>query len=170
MKIFSDPRFYIPQKRYLAIVIFSTIVLFSGIILLTSCCFNLSDIAKITSTEKVLEIDSIENILEGANSYSWIKDGYGKTLWQPSSVMDINTSQGISQNDSQDGLTDRYFEIGKPIYFKVTGKLADMNIAKDSSQDGSKENDLTFIWDLDNGQAVGGKELNYTFNGPEHIL
>jgi hypothetical protein len=166
MKIFSNPRFYRPQKRYLAIVIFSTIVFFSGIILLTSCCFNPSDIAKITSTEKVLEIDSIENILKGANSYSWIKDGYGKTLWQPSSVMDINTSQSISQNDSQGGLTDRYFEIGKPIYFKATGKLADINIAQDSSQDSSKENGLTFTWDLGNGQTLEGKELNYTFNEP----
>jgi len=133
MKIFSSPRFYRPQKRYLAIVIFSTIVFFSGIILLTSCCFNPSDIAKITSTEKVLEIDSIENILKSANSYSWIKDGNGKTLWQTSSVIDINISQSISQNDSQGGLTNRYFEIGKPIYFKVTGKLADMNIAEDSN-------------------------------------
>jgi len=166
MKIFSNPRFYITQKRYLAIVVFSTIVFFSGIILLTSCCFNPSDIAKITSTEKVIESDSIENILKGANSYSWIKDGYGKTLWQPNSVMDINTSQSISQNDSQGGLTDRYFEIGKPIYFKATGKSADINIVDDSSQDSSKENDLTFTWDLGNGQTLEGKELNYTFNEP----
>lgn len=153
IKIFSNPRFYRPQKRYLAIAIFSTIVFFSGIILLTSCCFNPSDIAKITSTEKILEIDNIENILKGANSYSWIKDGYGKTLWQPSSVMDINTSQGISQNDSQGGLKDRYFEIDKPIYFKATGQLADIN-------------GLTFTWDLGNGQTLEGKELNYTFNEP----
>jgi PKD repeat protein len=170
MKIFSNPRFYKPQKRYLAIIIFSAIVFFSGIILLTSCCFNPSDIAKITSTEKVLKIDSIENILKGANSSSWIKDGNGKTLWQPSSVMDINTSQSISQNDSQGGLTDKYFEIGKPIYFKATGKLADIIIAEDSSQDSSqdssKENVLTFTWDLGNGQTLEGKELNYTFNEP----
>jgi len=170
MKIFPNPRFYRSQKRYLAIVIFSTIVLFSGIILLVSCCFNPGDIAKITSTEKALEIDSIENILKSANSYSWIKDGNGKTLWQPSSVMDVNTSQSILQNDAQNGMPDRYFEIGKPIYFKATGKLADIIIANDSSQDStqdsSKENDLTFTWDLGNGQAMEGKESNYTFNEP----
>jgi len=158
MKIFSGPRFYGPQKRFLAIVIFSAIVLFSGIILVTSCCFNPADIAKITSTEKVIEFDSIENILKGATSYSWIKDGYGKTLWQPSSVMDINISQ--------DGSMNRYFEIGKPINFKTGGTLADININENNSQNSNNENDLTFNWDLDNGQTLEGKELNYTFNEP----
>lgn len=157
MKIFSNLQFYGPQKKYL-VVIFSTIVFLSVTILLSSCCFNPGDIAKIISTEKIPDIDSIENILEGASSYSWIKDGYGKTLWQPSSVMDIDISQG--------GQTDRYYEIGKPIYFKATGKLSDINITDDGSQDSSKENDLTFSWDLGNGQTLEGKELNYTFDEP----
>jgi hypothetical protein len=157
MKIFSKCWSCKPQKKYL-IIIFSAIIFLSGTILLSSCCFNPSDIAKIISTEKILDIDSIENILEGAQSYSWIKDGYGKTLWQPSSVMDIDISQG--------GLTDRYYEIGKPIYFKATGKLPDINITDDSSQDSNKENDLTFSWDLGNGEILEGKELNYTFDEP----
>jgi len=175
MKIFSGYRFYGPQKRYLAIVVFSAIVFLSGTILLSSCCFNPNDIAKIISTEKVQDVDSIEDIIDGAYSYSWIKDGYGKTLWQPSSVMDINISQGspqdeeqngIEQNNSQDSLTNRYFEIGKPIYFEATGKLADINLTDDSSRDSSKENGLTFSWDLGNGRTLEGKEVYYIFNEP----
>ncbi|MCL6088036.1 MAG: PKD domain-containing protein [Actinobacteria bacterium] len=192
MKVFSNSLFFKSQKRYFLTVVFSALALLLGLTLLTSCCFTSDALAKITSDTKILNSDSIEKILKDASSYSkaYLKDGNEKLVWQPSSVMDISisqseqqnvsqsssqdTTQGLLQNDSQSSSQttvqsdsgNKYFEIGKPLYFKATGKLPDIKIEEAGANDGGQENKLTFTWDLGNGEKFEGKELKYIFKEP----
>ena len=188
MKVFSKSLFSKSQKRYFLTVVFSALALLLGLILLTSCCFTPDALAKIESGTTILSTDSIEKILKDASSYSkaYLKDGNEKLVWQPSSVMDISISQSEQQNDSQSSSQtttqsdsqsssqttaqsdsgNKYFEIGKPLYFKATGKLPDIKIEEAGANDGGQENELTFTWDLGNGEKFEGKELMYIFKEP----
>ncbi|MHB1275053.1 MAG: transglutaminase domain-containing protein [Candidatus Humimicrobiaceae bacterium] len=188
MKVFFSSLFFKSQKRYFLTVVFSVLSLLLGLILLTSCCFTPDALAKIESGTTILSTDSIEKILKDASSYAkaYVKDGNEKLVWQPSSVMDISISQSEQQNNSQSSSQtttqsdsqsssqttaqsdsgNKYFEIGKPLYFKATGKLPDIKIEEAGSNDGGQENKLTFIWDLGNGEKFEGKELMYIFKEP----
>ncbi|MHB1253913.1 MAG: transglutaminase domain-containing protein [Candidatus Humimicrobiaceae bacterium] len=188
MKVFFSSLFFKSQKRYFLTVVLSVLSLLLGLILLTSCCFTPDALAKIESGTTILSIDSIEKILKDASSYSkgYVKDGNEKLVWQPSSVMDISISQSEQQNNSQSSSQtstqsdsqsssqtttqsdsgNKYFEIGKPLYFKATGKLPDIKIEEAGANDGGQENKLTFTWDLGNGEKFEGKELMYIFKEP----
>jgi len=162
-----------------------------ALLLLTSCCFTpdtMDKIASIATDTKIISTDSIENILKDASSYpkANVRDGNEKIVWQPSSVMEISISQSEPQSDSQSSsqastesdsestaktsspgnLENKYFEIGKPLYFKATGKLPDAKIEETDTGDGSQTNNLSFEWDLGNGEKFEGKELNYIFKEP----
>jgi PKD repeat protein len=160
---------------------------------LTSCCFgpaslissivddNTGKSESITIFEK-----SLEKVLEEASSISkgWIKDGYGKLLWQPSSVMNLK----IYQEEN----TEKYFDVSKPIFFSVESDLlgpengssstqvsdgstdsssvenegsADSSSTDSSSTDSSSEK-VDFNWDLGNGDTANGRNIEYMFAEP----
>ncbi len=191
MKIFLSSLFFKPQKRYFLTFALASLSLLLGLLLLTSCCFAPDSLAKIASSvtdTKIISIDSVEEILKDASSYSkaFVKDSNEKIVWQPSSVMEISITQSEQQSDSldssqtsmqsssesstqtssQNNSDNKYFEVGKTIYFKAAGKLPDAKIEETDTSNSSQDNKLSFVWDLGNGDKFEGKELNYFFKEP----
>jgi PKD repeat protein len=160
---------------------------------LTSCCFGpASLISSIVddntgkSEPATIFEKNFEKILEEASSVSkgWIKDGYGKLVWQPSTVMNIKVYQ--------DSNTEKYFDVTKPIVFSVESDLllpGDSRVQGSESTDssgsstennsnagGSSEGDqdssqgssgkVDFAWNLGNGETANGENIEYTFSEP----
>ncbi|MCJ7472156.1 MAG: PKD domain-containing protein, partial [Actinobacteria bacterium] len=149
-------KFYL---KILPVVLIVIIALIASI----SCCFDLSSLAESTSKsnseETVLtySLEDTEEWLKEMSSYEkgfW-EDGYGGLIWQSSFAMDMN----ISQNGKEEG----YFEIDKPVSFKVEGELPDRKLKEDGEQ---ADNKIIFSWDLGNGEKREGKEFNYTYYEP----
>ena len=189
--MFLSSLFFKPQKRHFFTFVLAALSLLLGLALLTSCCFTPDALDKIASSAtdtKIINADSIEKILEDASSYpkANVRDGNEKIVWQPSSVMEISISQSEQQSGSQSSsqtsiqsnsesttqtsspgnLENKYFEVGKPLYFKAAGKLPEAKIDQTAASDGSQNNELSFTWDLGNGEKFEGKELSYTFKEP----
>jgi transglutaminase-like putative cysteine protease len=153
-------------KFYLKIlpVVFILII---ALITSTSCCFDLDSLSKVISKSSLGEanqgivstytLEDIEGWLKDKSSIEkghW-DDGNGNLIWQNSYAMDMK----ISQNGKEEG----YFEIGKPVSFKVEGELPNKKLKEDEEQAGKK---IIFSWDLGNGEKREGEELSYTYNEP----
>ena len=155
-------------KFYLKILPVAFILIIT-LIISASCCFDLGSLAKDTSIgigssgdagqETILTytLVDVENWLKKKSSYEkgYRDDGIGNRIWQTSYAMDMK----ISQNDKEEG----YFEIGKPVLFKVEGELPNMKLKEDEVQNGNK---IIFSWDLGNGEKIEAEELSYTYNEP----
>lgn len=136
--------YFFIKKSFLVCILLASIIVFSA------CCFDAENL--------FLKQKTAEEILREASSYSkgYIKDGYGKLVWQSSFAMEIK----ISQN----GIDNAYFETGKPVSFKVEGEI--LNSKTENENQENSNNSLFFSWDLGNGEKVEGEEFNYTFNEP----
>jgi PKD repeat protein len=170
-------------RTALTAFIIPVLILSFVLIGLTSCCFgpaslissivdnNTGKSESITIFEK-----SFEKILEEASSVSkgWIKDGYGKLVWEPSTVMDLKVYQ--------DANSETYFDVSKPVVFSVESDLlapgnssssvensdssTDSSGTDDSSTDSSGSEKVDFTWDLGNGETAKGENIKYTFSEP----
>jgi PKD repeat protein len=185
-------------RTALTAFIIPVLILSFVLIGLTSCCFgpaslissivdnNTGKSESITIFEK-----SFEKILEEASSVSkgWIKDGYGKLVWEPSTVMDLKVYQ--------DANSETYFDVSKPVVFSVESDLlapgngsssvqgsgsdgsstdnsssaenngsADGSSADNSGTVGSSSEKVDFNWDLGNGETAKGENIEYTFSEP----
>jgi len=166
----------------------------------TSCCFGPASLVSSLADSGTSEISSAkipdknpEKILEEAGSVpkAWIKDGNGKLVWEPSSVMNLKVSQ--------DANTDKYFDVSKPVIFSVESDLLapggssdesknssesiqnsgsdssstdSSSIAKESggtqagNTDGIGSGKVEFKWDFGNGETARGQNIEYTFAEP----
>lgn len=149
-------------KFYLKILPVAFILIIT-LIVSTSCCFNpgsssVGNSGKASQeTISTYTLKDIEGWLKEKSSYKkgfW-DDGHGNLIWQNSYAMDMK----ISQNSKEEG----YFEIGKPVLFKVEGELPNMKLKEDEVQAGNK---IIFSWDLGNGEKREGEELSYTYYEP----
>ena len=135
---------------------------------MTSCCFGPASLISSLSDNSTSESDSVkileksfEKMLEEASSVSraWIKDGNGKLVWQPSSIMNIKVYQ--------DANTEKYFDMSKPVNFDVESDLLapkdNGSSTEGSSVDGSGSQKVEFTWDLGNGQTAKGEKIKYTY-------
>jgi transglutaminase-like putative cysteine protease len=167
-----------------------TILLIVAFVLigLTSCCFGPASLISSIVEDNIGKSESItifeksfEKILEEASSVSkgWIKDGYGKIVWQPSTVMNLKVYQGAN--------TEIYFDVSKPIVFSVDSDLLAPGNGSSSAQgsgsssaenngssvenngsstDGSSSEKVDFTWDLGNGDTAKGQSIEYMFAEP----
>lgn len=181
-----------------------TFVLSAALILLvtfgtTSCCFDAASLVSSLADSSTSENNSInifnksiEQMLEEAGSVSngWIKDGYGKLVWEPSSVMNLIVSQDTN--------TEKYFDMAKPVFFSVESDLlappedegntdngsggtqgsssAENSSNSDSGQnssgsdgsstDNSSTEEVEFTWDFGNGETAQGQSAEYKFEQP----
>jgi PKD repeat protein len=162
-------------RTALTAFIIPVLILSFVLIGLTSCCFgpaslissivddNTSKSESITIFEK-----SFEKILEEASSVSkgWIKDGYGKLVWEPSTAMDLKVYQ--------DANSETYFDMSKPVVFSVEsdllapgdGSSAQGNGSDSNSTDSSSSEKVDFTWDFGNGETAKGQSIEYMFAEP----
>jgi hypothetical protein len=164
-------------KTTLSAFIIPALIISFVLIGLTSCCFGpASLISSIVddntgSSESVAIFEkSFEKILEEAGNASkgWIKDGFGKLVWQPSSIMNLKIYQ--------DANTEKYFDVSKPIVFSVeSGLLAPGDDGSSAQGSGSTDSGSTdsgssekveFTWDFGSGETAQGKKTEYTFTEP----
>jgi transglutaminase-like putative cysteine protease len=180
-------------KATLPAFIIPALIISFVLIGLTSCCLGSASLISSTVDDNTGKNKSVtifeknfEKVLEEANSVSkgWIKDGYGKLVWQPSTVMSIKVYQ--------DSNTEKYFDVTRPIVFSVESDLllpgdGKKQGSEDADSSGSVENigsadgssggvqdssqgrgseKVDFTWDLGNGETAKGENIKYTFSEP----